>query len=677
LGGAFVSAYNLADYDKWTEVPDSPFYNPAGGEGGGEGGGEDVDLAENLKKALIYAEAVNIHTVANDDAKATFIAKLAEAKTYVTEDHTAEEYDAMAKALDDARAALSPRGVPSDATIKYGDETLVLRPGVQDKMETSAILNEVEEPIVRSDSVNEWYVGYTDFGKIGSPTEQDGGRFKKAPYLILHAAVYDHPLFEQIIALDYKNTTIAGCYINVASWGAGYVDYKVYAESYVGVPIIVNKKGTSVAKFPTVQEDYVFYVSADGEEWTEVDATVTLLDTKGNLELYEAVAQIPAGNYYFRAMMPGFDETMLYQGNNVGYNHTFMGGAITSMTNLADCDDYTALPDATEYYDGPTIATADETKLQITEVYFKAMEDGMTVADALAALDVKNGSVKFYDAEGKEITDDTTALAMGMKVDLVDAKGFSMNKYRGEAMLEVTTGNNLLSIGTIEDVTAEYGAEKNAESLGLPATIKIEAASGSFDAEIDWDVDGCEFDPAVTQTQSFTVNGVIVLPEGVINGSNLDLNLTINVTVNGSGEVGIASTDETVVKVDDENQLLYVKEGMTVGELAEVLVAVGDVEFAFSDVNGEEITDMDTVLEEGMTVDIYTDVAMVGYYEVVFGSKDDFASDDNTADDENDANGEDDKDEDTTPDTGVPMAMIPVALAVLGGAAVVASRKRK
>jgi len=344
---------------------------------------------------------------------------------------------------------------------------------------------------------------------------------------------------------------------------------------------------------------------------------------------------------------------------------------------LADCDDYTALPDATEYYDGPTIATADETKLQITEVYFKAMEDGMTVADALAALDVKNGSVKFYDAEGKEITDDTTALAMGMKVDLVDAKGFSMNKYRGEAMLEVTTGNNLLSIGTIEDVTAEYGAEKNAESLGLPATIKIEAASGSFDAEIDWDVDGCEFDPAVTQTQSFTVNGVIVLPEGVINGSNLDLNLTINVTVNGSGEVGIASTDETVVKVDDENQLLYVKEGMTVGELAEVLVAVGDVEFAFSDVNGEEITDMDTVLEEGMTVDIYTDVAMVGYYEVVFGSKDDFASDDNTADDENDANGEDDKDEDTTPDTGVPMAMIPVALAVLGGAAVVASRKRK
>lgn len=81
----------------------------------------------------------------------------------------------------------------------------------------------------------------------------------------------------------------------------------------------------------------------------------------------------------------------------------------------------------------------------------------------------------FIPRTAPRLADGSTVLAAGMKADLVDSKGFSLSQSLGLPMLTVSTGNDLLSIGTLEDIVLEYGAEKTAEGLKLPATVPIEA----------------------------------------------------------------------------------------------------------------------------------------------------------------------------------------------------------
>lgn len=235
-------------------------------------------------------------------------------------------------------------------------------------------------------------------------------------------------------------------------------------------------------QFPDIQEDYVFQVSADGQTWQAVaPSSLELADTAGNeeeIELYKAVAQIPAGMSYYRIVMPGaasISPDTTYTPDCPSYDHTYVGPTIASMSDLSAIDTYAEVPDATDWYADPAITSKDPDKVQITEDYFKARVDGMTIDQALAALDTATGTYAFYTADGAKIADGSTVLAAGMKADLVDSKGFSLSQSLGLPMLTVSTGNDLLSIGTLEDIVLEYGAEKTAEGLKLPATVPIEA----------------------------------------------------------------------------------------------------------------------------------------------------------------------------------------------------------
>ena len=197
-----------------------------------------------------------------------------------------------------------------------------------------------------------------------------------------------------------------------------------------------------------------------------------------------------------------------------------------------------------------------------------------------------------------------------------------------------------------------------------PATVKIEAGNGSFDAEIEWDVEGCEYDPSVSQEQTFTVTGTVVLPEEVTNGSNISLEIGVNVTVQGSTDYGVRSTDESKVKVDSDEDMIYVKEGMTLEEINEILQPVGDVTIVFASAEGEDLSDLSVKAERGMTVDVYTDVVMIKSYEIAFLG--------DSGDDESDV---------SIPETGDSGKMLPAMLlafvAAASGAAMILAKKRR
>ena len=93
----------------------------------------------------------------------------------------------------------------------------------------------------------------------------------------------------------------------------------------------------------------------------------------------------------------------------------------------------------------------------------------------------------------------------------------------------------------IASINLAYGAEKSLAGLQLPATIKISTSDGERDASVTWDVNGCAYNPSSSETQTFSVNGLVTLPDGVSNPDNISLVVAANVTVNRGAIVSDAS----------------------------------------------------------------------------------------------------------------------------------------
>ncbi len=75
------------------------------------------------------------------------------------------------------------------------------------------------------------------------------------------------------------------------------------------------------------------------------------------------------------------------------------------------------------------------------------------------------------------------------------------------------------------------GTVKTAVALGLPATVVLATNNGNVDADVNWDVDGSSYDASKTTEQTFTVNGTVTVPAGVVNPNNIPLTTAISVTV--------------------------------------------------------------------------------------------------------------------------------------------------
>ena len=102
---------------------------------------------------------------------------------------------------------------------------------------------------------------------------------------------------------------------------------------------------------------------------------------------------------------------------------------------------------------------------------------------------------------------------------------------------------NLISITQPQSVQASYGAEKSAEGLGLPETVKIKTESSDItSAPVTWDFKNVKYDPNKDDEQKFEVSGEITLPDTVVNKNNIPLNVKVNVTVSAAKEIKYSAT---------------------------------------------------------------------------------------------------------------------------------------
>ncbi|WP_246608918.1 sugar-binding protein [Paenibacillus agaridevorans] len=97
----------------------------------------------------------------------------------------------------------------------------------------------------------------------------------------------------------------------------------------------------------------------------------------------------------------------------------------------------------------------------------------------------------------------------------------------------------LVSITTPGAINAvANGTAKTADALGLPKTVVLETtAGGGIAASVAWDVAAANYDPVSKAAQTFTVNGTVILPEGVVNTNHIPLTTSIGVTVDAEVHV--------------------------------------------------------------------------------------------------------------------------------------------
>ncbi|MBE5976336.1 MAG: hypothetical protein E7251_17285 [Paenibacillaceae bacterium] len=75
------------------------------------------------------------------------------------------------------------------------------------------------------------------------------------------------------------------------------------------------------------------------------------------------------------------------------------------------------------------------------------------------------------------------------------------------------------------------GTAKTVTALGIPAKVTLGTNSGNVQSDVDWDLDSSAYDPLLSEEQSFTVEGTVVLPDNVINPSGIPLDVIIHITV--------------------------------------------------------------------------------------------------------------------------------------------------
>jgi putative cell wall-binding protein len=112
---------------------------------------------------------------------------------------------------------------------------------------------------------------------------------------------------------------------------------------------------------------------------------------------------------------------------------------------------------------------------------------------------------------------------------------------------------NLIKITTPAAITGlPNGTAKTAEALRLPAKVELVTDAGNVNANVTWDIDGSSYDPTVKTGQTFTVNGTVSLPTGVLNTNNVTLTTSIDVTVKAAPDTG----DDIVPDEEDTIEMI-------------------------------------------------------------------------------------------------------------------------
>ena len=205
--------------------------------------------------------------------------------------------------------------------------------------------------------------------------------------------------------------------------------------------------------------------------------------------------------------------------------------------------------------------TADPSKVE-----FDSKEVGYTEAPVAATVTLENtGNVKLTNLtvsiSGSEFTlgnlsvaeldsSQTASFTVAPAVGLA-AGSYSQNiSIKADQITEIVipvsftvteAAVKLIAVSKPADITLANGVEKSAEGLQLPSTVKITTTAGDMNASVAWDVNGCAYNQNSAEAQKFSVNGTVTLPDGVTNPDNLNLIVSVNVSVSRGPIVSDAS----------------------------------------------------------------------------------------------------------------------------------------
>lgn len=133
-----------------------------------------------------------------------------------------------------------------------------------------------------------------------------------------------------------------------------------------------------------------------------------------------------------------------------------------------------------------------------------------------------------YNIEPAVVAADTTQV-------VISYGGVKANPITG-----LTVRENLVSIQALQAVTGlPNGTEKTAKALGLPETVKITTSrtqNPTTEVAVTWDVENCGYDPDSKSAQTFTVQGMIALPDEMTNLQNVPLTIGVSVEVKANDD---------------------------------------------------------------------------------------------------------------------------------------------
>ena len=170
-------------------------------------------------------------------------------------------------------------------------------------------------------------------------------------------------------------------------------------------------------------------------------------------------------------------------------------------------------------------------------------ENGTPASGTADFVKTYTASVTLTPADGYKFLESTTATINGTEASAVlNDDGTLTVTYTFPETLKA----KLLRIIEPSDITGvANGTAKTAEALGLPKTVQIVTEDVRVtSAKVAWDLEhpvSGSYDPSVKTEQTFTLNGIVTLPEG-IDADHIELKVQITVTVsaakNDSGDDG-------------------------------------------------------------------------------------------------------------------------------------------
>ena len=206
----------------------------------------------------------------------------------------------------------------------------------------------------------------------------------------------------------------------------------------------------------------------------------------------------------------------------------------------------------------PTSVTCNTTGVSVCSGFKWTKEDGTEVKadDKVQYGATYYANVTLTKKEGYGFSDTVTITCNGK-----ESPNAGCNITGGSLNIKIPfcVKANLISITQPQPVQASYGAEKLAEGLGLPDTVKIKTESSDItSAPVTWDFKNVKYDPNKDDEQKFEVSGEITLPDTVVNKNNIPLNVKVNVTVSAAKEIKYSATGYEG-NYDGQTHGIYVK----------------------------------------------------------------------------------------------------------------------